>query len=104
MPSLQVYPGPLYLVLLGCRGAAVDAAPLCSIWCRLQPVLLPNIAPHCAAPPPLLAVCCSSQLCSANSTYEGVYLLGTSIARPLIAKRQIEIAMEVGGSRVAVGC
>ena len=36
-------------------------------------------------------------LCRANSTYEGVYLLGTSIARPLIAKRQIEIAMEVGG-------
>jgi argininosuccinate synthase len=30
----------------------------------------------------------------ANSLYEGTYLLGTSIARPLIAKRQIEIAME----------
>src|SRR3990172_12075208 len=28
----------------------------------------------------------------ANATYEGVYLLGTSLARPLIAKRQIEIA------------
>jgi argininosuccinate synthase len=35
--------------------------------------------------------------CRANSQYEGVYLLGTSIARPLIAKRQIEIAREVGG-------
>ena len=30
----------------------------------------------------------------ANAMYEGVYLLGTSIARPLIAKRQIEIAEE----------
>ena len=32
----------------------------------------------------------------ANALYEGTYLLGTSIARPLIAKRQIEIALEVG--------
>src|SRR3546814_7138201 len=32
----------------------------------------------------------------ANAMYEGLYLLGTSIARPLIAKRQIEIAREVG--------
>ena len=32
----------------------------------------------------------------ANTLYEGVYLLGTSIARPLIAKRQIEIARETG--------
>lgn len=32
----------------------------------------------------------------ANALYEGTYLLGTSIARPLIAKRQIEIAKEVG--------
>ena len=39
----------------------------------------------------------------ANSTYEGVYLLGTSIARPLIAKRQIEIALEVGGDAVSHG-
>jgi argininosuccinate synthase len=31
----------------------------------------------------------------ANAQYEGLYLLGTSIARPLIAKRQIEIAKEV---------
>src|ERR1044072_6156809 len=31
----------------------------------------------------------------ANSVYEGQYLLGTSIARPLIAKRQIEIARQV---------
>src|SRR5881296_2319630 len=31
----------------------------------------------------------------ANALYEGIYLLGTSIARPLIAKRQIEIAKEV---------
>ncbi|MDP7469057.1 MAG: argininosuccinate synthase, partial [Alphaproteobacteria bacterium] len=39
----------------------------------------------------------------ANALYEGVYLLGTSIARPLIAKRQIEIAAEVGADAVAHG-
>jgi argininosuccinate synthase len=39
----------------------------------------------------------------ANALYEGIYLLGTSIARPLIAKRQIEIAREVGADAVAHG-
>src|SRR6266404_2393847 len=39
----------------------------------------------------------------ANALYEGAYLLGTSIARPLIAKRQIEIARQVGGDAVAHG-
>src|SRR6202042_3497210 len=39
----------------------------------------------------------------ANTLYEGVYLLGTSIARPLIAKRQIEIARETGADAVAHG-
>jgi argininosuccinate synthase len=39
----------------------------------------------------------------ANALYEGQYLLGTSIARPLIAKRQIEIATEVGADAVAHG-
>ena len=39
----------------------------------------------------------------ANAAYEGVYLLGTSIARPLIAKRQIEIAHEVGADAVCHG-
>ena len=39
----------------------------------------------------------------ANTLYEGTYLLGTSIARPLIAKRQIEIANEVGADAVAHG-
>ncbi|MBM3583112.1 MAG: argininosuccinate synthase [Alphaproteobacteria bacterium] len=39
----------------------------------------------------------------ANALYEGVYLLGTSIARPLIAKRQIEIARRVGADAVAHG-
>ncbi len=39
----------------------------------------------------------------ANALYEGTYLLGTSIARPLIAKRQIEIAKEVGPDAVAHG-
>ena len=39
----------------------------------------------------------------ANAIYEGVYLLGTSIARPLIAKRQIEISIETGADAVALG-
>ncbi len=39
----------------------------------------------------------------ANALYEGSYLLGTSIARPLIAKRQIEIARAVGADAVAHG-
>ena len=39
----------------------------------------------------------------ANTVYEGQYLLGTSIARPLIAKRQIEIARKVGADAVCHG-
>jgi argininosuccinate synthase len=39
----------------------------------------------------------------ANALYEGQYLLGTSIARPLIAKRQIEIAHQTGAEAVAHG-
>ena len=39
----------------------------------------------------------------ANTVYEGTYLLGTSIARPLIAKRQIEIAKMTGADAVAHG-
>ncbi len=39
----------------------------------------------------------------ANTVYEGQYLLGTSIARPLIAKRQIEIAVATGADAVAHG-
>ena len=39
----------------------------------------------------------------ANALYEGTYLLGTSIARPLIAKRQIEIARAVGADAVSHG-
>ena len=39
----------------------------------------------------------------ANALYEGVYLLGTSIARPLISKRQIEIAAETGADAVCHG-
>jgi argininosuccinate synthase len=38
-----------------------------------------------------------------NTVYEGEYLLGTSIARPLIAKRQIEIARNVGADAVSLG-
>lgn len=39
----------------------------------------------------------------ANALYEGVYLLGTSIARPLIAKRQVEIAEETGADAISHG-
>ena len=39
----------------------------------------------------------------ANALYEGLYLLGTSMARPLIAKRQIEIACEIGADAVSHG-
>ena len=39
----------------------------------------------------------------ANALYEGLYLLGTSIARPLISKRQIEIMKQVGGDAVSHG-
>ncbi len=39
----------------------------------------------------------------ANAVYEGVYLLGTSIARPLIAKRLVEIAHETGADAIAHG-
>ncbi|RMD87002.1 MAG: argininosuccinate synthase [Alphaproteobacteria bacterium] len=39
----------------------------------------------------------------ANALYEGLYLLGTAIARPLIAKRQIEIAHQTGADAVAHG-
>ena len=39
----------------------------------------------------------------ANAVYEGSYLLGTSIARPLIAKRQIEVARRTGADAVAHG-
>src|SRR4051812_22972837 len=39
----------------------------------------------------------------ANAVYEGVYLLGTSIARPLIAKRLVEIAQESGADAISHG-
>lgn len=39
----------------------------------------------------------------ANAVYEGTYLLGTSIARPLIAKKQIEVALKEGADAVAHG-
>ncbi|KKC35076.1 argininosuccinate synthase [Devosia epidermidihirudinis] len=39
----------------------------------------------------------------ANAVYEGVYLLGTSIARPLISKRLVEIAQEVGADAISHG-
>jgi len=40
----------------------------------------------------------------ANAIYEGSYLLGTSLARPVIAKAQVEVAREVGADAVAHGC
>ena len=39
-----------------------------------------------------------------GAVYEGLYLLGTSVARPLIAKRQVEIAWKEGADAVAHGC
>src|ERR1051325_4082872 len=46
---------------------------------------------------------CVSPMVRANTVYEGQYLLGTAIARPLIAKRQIEIARAVGADAVCHG-
>jgi argininosuccinate synthase len=43
-------------------------------------------------------------LVKSGARYEGSYLLGTSIARPLLAKRQVEIALEEGADAVAHGC
>ncbi len=43
-------------------------------------------------------------LVKAGATYEGKYLLGTAIARPLLAKRQVEVALEEGADAVAHGC
>ncbi len=40
----------------------------------------------------------------AGSVYEEKYLLGTSIARPLLAKKQVEVALETGADAVAHGC
>lgn len=40
----------------------------------------------------------------ANCMYEGIYLLGTSLARPVIARRQIEIAQREGCKFVSHGC
>ncbi len=44
------------------------------------------------------------QLVKSGTQYEGQYLLGTSIARPLLAKRQVEIALEEGADALAHGC
>src|SRR3954452_13779946 len=43
-------------------------------------------------------------LVKSGAMYEGTYLLGTSIARPLLAKRQVEVALEEGADAVAHGC
>jgi len=40
----------------------------------------------------------------AGAIYEGKYLLGTSLARPILAKRQVEIALETGADALAHGC
>jgi len=40
----------------------------------------------------------------ANAVYEGQYLLGTALARPLIAKTQVEVALAEGADAVAHGC
>src|SRR5689334_23734218 len=44
------------------------------------------------------------KLVRAGGVYEHKYLLGTSIARPLLAKRQVEVALEEGADAVAHGC
>src|ERR1044071_9948257 len=43
-------------------------------------------------------------LVKSGAMYEGKYLLGTSIARPLLAKRQVEVALQEGADAVAHGC
>src|ERR1700757_2944507 len=43
-------------------------------------------------------------LVKSGARYEGTYLLGTSIARPLLARRQVEIALAEGADAVAHGC
>ena len=43
-------------------------------------------------------------LVKSGAKYEGKYLLGTSIARPLLAKRQVEMALEEGADALAHGC
>lgn len=40
----------------------------------------------------------------ASAVYEGKYLLGTSLARPVLAKRQVEVALECGADALAHGC
>ena len=41
---------------------------------------------------------------AANAVYEGTYLLGTSLARPVLAKEQVRVAREIGADAVAHGC
>ena len=41
---------------------------------------------------------------AANALYEGTYLLGTSLARPVLAKEQVRVAQELGADAVAHGC
>ena len=47
---------------------------------------------------------CALPILKAGAKYEGVYLLGTSTARPVIAKRLVEIALEEGADAIAHGC
>jgi argininosuccinate synthase len=44
------------------------------------------------------------QALKANAVYEGRYLLGTALARPLIAKKQVEVATKIGTNLLAHGC
>lgn len=79
-------------------GPTTASAAVAVIMPWLQP-LLPFRECRTASPGAL----CKPPVCRANSLYEGVYLLGTSIARPLIAKRQIEIAQATGADAVSHG-
>ena len=40
----------------------------------------------------------------ANALYEGKYMLGTSLARPIIAKKLVDIALEEGADEICHGC
>ena len=66
----------------------------CAHTCTASPACTCTASPACTVP---------HLYRRANSLYEGIYLLGTSIARPLIAKRQIEIANAVGADAVSHG-
>ena len=89
------------LALLHCQGSSA-AAKHSFVWGSLK-LMCPLAFSKSGQPSQLQPHATLLLLCRANALYEGVYLLGTSIARPLIAKRQIEIAQAVGADAVSHG-